>query len=388
MVSAVWTMLAIGVLLAAVSVPGCTRVDTRPTERLLIYSDPLLANTTLARAIADQSIVNAHEHIQSAREVDKLLDVMNQLGVARTLLMGSSWFTITLNPRHGFTRYDENNAAIMAIYRADPQRFEPWPTINPLDPHKLDKVQRLVAQGARGIKLYLGHGYLDPSRGDYLFHVMAMDDPRMLPFYKWCEAHFVPLMYHVNPYKPGFAEEFIAVLTGFPNLKIIAPHFILSSIKESRLREFLDTFPNLYSDISFGHDDFLIAGLKRVSRNRKKFRSLFGEYAGRFLFGTDLVITEHRRKDAAWIETRFRAYLAMLSLDSYEVELLPGRPLNGLGLSGELLERILYRNYEALIASRPKGTEITRKINWANLGVVRTRGNDGTSIPTPPALPP
>jgi predicted TIM-barrel fold metal-dependent hydrolase len=320
MVSAVWTMLAIGVLLAAVSVPGCTRVDTRPTERLLIYSDPLLANTTLARAIADQSIVNAHEHIQSAREVDKLLDVMNQLGVARTLLMGSSWFTITLNPRHGFTRYDENNAAIMAIYRADPQRFEPWPTINPLDPHKLDKVQRLVAQGARGIKLYLGHGYLDPSRGDYLFHVMAMDDPRMLPFYKWCEAHFVPLMYHVNPYKPGFAEEFIAVLTGFPDLK--------------------------------------------------------------------MVITEHRRKDAAWIETRFRAYLAMLSLDSYEVELLPGRPLNGLGLSGELLERILYRNYEALIASRPKGTEITRKITWANLRVVRTRGNDGTSIPTPPALPP
>jgi hypothetical protein len=39
-----------------------------------------------------------------------------------------------------------------------------------------------------------------------------MDDPAMLPFYAWCQENFAPIMYHVNPYKPGFAEEFIAVL--------------------------------------------------------------------------------------------------------------------------------------------------------------------------------
>lgn len=361
------TVLATSLLLASMSLAGC--MGGPPAVRVLDSNDPLLANPTLARAISRRMIVNAHEHIQSAAELGKLTAVMDQFGVSRTLLLGSPRFTITLNPRHGFTRYDENNAELMAIHKSDPQRYEAWPTINPLDPQSLAKVQDFVSQGARGVKLYLGHGYLDKSRGDYLFHVMRLDDPRMLAFYEWCETHFVPLIYHVNPYKPGFAEQFVAVLTKFPDLKVIAPHFILSSIKDSRLREFLDTFPNLYSDISFGHDDFLIPGLKRISRRPEKFRRLFSDYPSRFIFGTDLVVTSYTLKTSDWMGTRYRAYLAMLSLDTYETELIPGRSLNGLGLSGELLERVLHLNYEEVIASRPKGTEIIREINWENMGV-------------------
>ena len=307
------------------------------------------------------------------------------MGIAKTLLMGSARFTITLNPADGFTRYDENNAAIMRIAAAEPERFEAWPTIDPRDSEKLDKARRLVAQGAKGIKLYLGHGYIDKRTNAYLFHSMAMDDPRMLPFYAWCQESFVPLMYHVNPYKPGFAEQFIAVLTEFPDLKVIAPHFILSSIKDSRLQEFLDTFPNLYSDISFGHDDFLTAGLKRISRTPGKFKRLFAKYPERFMFGTDLVVTEHPRKTPDWMGTRFRAYLSMLATTSYETDVLPGRRLKGLGLSGAALERILYRNYEAFMALRPRGTEIARDIDWTRMGVARTGREAGTTIPPPPA---
>jgi predicted TIM-barrel fold metal-dependent hydrolase len=346
---------------------------------------PLLANATLARAMSERRIVNAHEHIQSAREVGKLRAVMDELGIGKTLLFGSSWFTITLNPDHGFTRYDENNAAIMRIYGADPERFEAWPTLDPRDPDKLAKIRRLVAQGAKGVKLYLGHGYVDKRTNAYLFHATAMDDPAMLAFYAWCQENFIPIMYHVNPYKPGFAEEFIAVLRQFPDLKVIAPHFILSSIKSSRLREFLDTFPNLYSDVSFGHDDFLIAGLRRISRNPRKFKRLIRAYPDRFMFGTDLVVTEHPRKSAAWMSERFRAYLGMLATESYEVEFLPGRRLNGLALSGEALERILYRNYEEFMAARPRGTRITRAIDWTRMGVAKTGRKPGTTIPPPPA---
>lgn len=347
------------------------------------------ANATLGQAMSRQLIVNVHEHIQSSGEVAKLKAVMDELGISKTLLMGSARFTITLNPKDGFTRYDENNAAIVQIAAAEPGRFEAWPTIDPRDPEKLNKARRLVAQGAKGIKLYLGHGYIDKRTNEYLFHSMAMDDPRMLPFYAWCQAKFVPVMYHVNPYKPGFAEEFIAVLNGFPDLKVIAPHFILSSIKDSRLQEFLDSFPNLYSDISFGHDDFLVAGFKRISRKPGKFKRLLTKYADRFMLGTDLVITEHPRKSSAWIGTRFRAYLDMLAMASYEVDFLPGRQFRGLGLSGEVLERILYRNYETFMASRPRGTVITRDVDWARMGVARTGREAGTTIPTaePPAKP-
>ncbi len=352
------------------------RIDT-----VVEAADARLANATLDRAMSGRLIVNAHEHIQSPREVAKLKAVMDELGISKTLLMGSARFTITLNPEDGFTRYDENNAAIVRIAAAEPGRFEAWPTIDPRDPEKLDKARRLVAQGAKGIKLYLGHGYIDKRTNEYLFHSMAMDNPRMLPFYAWCQAKFVPVMYHVNPYKPGFAEEFIAVLNGFPDLKVIAPHFILSSIKDSRLQELLDTFPNLYSDISFGHDDFLIAGLKRISRKPGKFKPLFVKYPDRFMFGTDLVVTEHPRKSSAWIRARFRAYLSMLATASYEVDFLPGRQLRGLSLSGAALERILYRNYEASMALRPRGTEITRDIDWTRMGVTRTGREEGTTIP-------
>ncbi len=354
------------------STPGPLYADT---------GNSLKANATLAQAMAARRIVNAHEHIQSPREVAKLLAVMDELGIAKTLLMGSARFTITLNPRDGFTRYDENNAVILGIAAAAPERFEAWPTVDPRDPKKLDKAKRLVAQGAKGIKLYMGHGYIDKRSNSYLFHSMALDDPRMLPLYAWCQERFVPLMYHVNPYKPGFSEQFIAVLAGFPDLKVIAPHFILSSIKDSRLQEFLDTFPNLYSDISFGHDDFLIAGLKRISRNPGKFKRLFAKYPDRFMFGTDLVVTEHPRKTSAWMGTRFRAYLSMLAMESYETDVLPGRRLKGLGLTGVALEGILYRNYDAFMALRPRGTEITRDIDWTRMGVAKTGRAAGTTIP-------
>jgi len=385
--------VAIACLVACLCVPRLLTAqgshgNLAPLEPIRILAeagDPLRANATLARAMAGRRIVNAHEHIQSPREVAKLRAVMDELGVAKTLLMGSPRFTITLKPKDGFTRYDENNAAVMRIAEAAPARFEAWPTIDPRDPEKLDKARRLVARGAKGIKLYLGHGYVDKRTNAYLFHSMAMDDPRMRAFYAWCEENFVPLMYHVNPYKPGFAEEFIAVLSSFPDLKVIAPHFILSSIKDSRLQEFLDTFPNLYADISFGHDDFLIAGLKRISRKPGKFKRLFTKYPERFMFGTDLVVTEHPRKSTAWIRVRFQAYLSMLATESYEVDFLPGKRLRGLGLTGATLERILYRNYEAFMALRPRGTEITRDIDWSRMGVARTGRAAGTAIPPPPA---
>jgi hypothetical protein len=73
-------------------------------------------------------------------------------------------------------------------------------------------------EGAKAIKLYLSHGELDTQTSAYLFHSMAMDDLRMLPVYAWCQAKVVPVMYHVNPDKPGFAEKFNAVLSAVPDL--------------------------------------------------------------------------------------------------------------------------------------------------------------------------
>jgi len=343
----------------------------------------------LARIQADRLIVDDHEHIQSMEQLPIVLNAMDELGIGRMALMGSSWFTITLNPAVGFSRYDWNNEQLMQICEQYPDRFEAWPTVNPEDPKKLEKFKDYHQRGAVGLKLYLGHGFVIPREKRYMFHTMAIDDPRMLPLYEYCQEQFVPVCLHVNPgpKAPGFAEEFIAMLTQFPDLKVICPHFMLSSIRDSRLREFLDTFPNLYSDISFGFDDFFEAGLKRISKNTEKFRDLFATYPDRFMFATDMVVTEIQFKDEQWVQRRGQAYLDMLTKKTYTtphiVDKKTGKPLplRGLALPARLIEGILYKNYESFLASRPRGTQITRRIVWSRMGIPRTNRKPGEMLP-------
>ncbi|HPC16602.1 MAG TPA: amidohydrolase family protein [Candidatus Hydrogenedentes bacterium] len=351
-----------------------------------VHRQPVSATTDLKRIQEQRLIIDVHEHIASLEEVPKMLAAMDAAGIGKTCLMGSSRFTLTLNPSVGFTGYDEVNEELMKICEKYPDRFEAWPTLNPLDPDKLEKFSKLVDRGAKGLKLYLGHGYIVKKTNQYMFHPVAMDDPGMLPVYQYCQDHFVPVCLHVNPSPkaPGFAQEFIAVLDAFPDMKVVCPHFMLSSILQTRLEEFLDTYPNLYSDISFGHDDFLSAGLRRISKSPDKFRALFNKYPTRFMYATDLVVTPEALKTVEWIHDRFRVYLDMLTQTAYTTSVLPREEFRGLALKTDLLERILYKNFQDFTALKPKGTKITRKIDWNRMGVTPINRKPGEAIPPPP----
>lgn len=337
-----------------------------------ILHDIAFAAKAVNDPLEDIPIVDVHEHIQSRKEVHKMIKAMNKTGINKTVLLGSSWFTITLRPSVGFTRYDENNEELLKIVEEYPGRFEAWVTIDPSDPGKLVKLKHYLQRGATGLKLYLGHGFVNPENGEYFFHTMAIDDPRMDPVYAFCEDNFVPVCIHVNPSPVstrGFAEEFVSMLKAYPDLKVVCPHYMLSSIADSRLRVFLDTFPNLYSDISFGHDDFLIPGLKRISRAPEKFRDIFSRYPERFMFSCDLVVTNHPRKTTQWIEDRYMAYIKMLTQKKYKTPVIPGRTLNGLALSRDLLERLFYKNYEKFVSLQPCSTKVSAGFDWGRAGI-------------------
>jgi len=349
---------------------------------------------TLEQIQAQRLILDDHEHIQSLNEVPRLLKAMDRLGIQRVALMASSYFTLTLNPAVGFTRYDENNEELLKICEKYPGRFEAWPTTEPHDPRKLEKFKDFMARGATGLKLYLGHGYIYKKKNEYMFHTAAIDDPAMFPLYEYCETNGIPVDLHVNPgpTRPGFAQEFVAMLERFPDLKVICPHFMLSTIHymrsttaDSRLEQLLDTFPNLYTDTSFGHDDFLVPGLKRLSKAAPKFRALFRKYPTRIFYSADLVVTEVALRIDEWVYIRLKAYLDMLSKDTYTTPLIPGETLNGLALPPDLLERVLYKNYEDFLASKPKNTRITRKINWARMGSAFVKRTPGQAFPPPKA---
>lgn len=339
-------------------------------------------NSTIQRLVNEKRIVNVHEHVQGEENTDTLLTEMDALGIGKTILLGSPWFTISLYERAGFTRYDENNAALIAMAKAHPDRFEAWPTVDPTDPAKLEKVKAMAGEGAKGIKLYLGHGYTSRDNR-YIFHPIAMDDPGMLPLYEYLAREHLPICFHVNPAKPGFLDEFVKVLSAYPDLKVNTPHYFMSSMVHSRLREMLKTFPNLFVDISFGHDDYLKAGLQRISADRDAFRALFQDFPDRFMFGTDYVVTTLRPKPHEWYAARTQAYLDMLATAQYKTPLLPDLPLRGLALSPELIENILYRNFERFEALQPENTRLEHTLDWSQLRVRADVRQPGQALPPP-----
>jgi predicted TIM-barrel fold metal-dependent hydrolase len=342
--------------------------------------EPNTGPSLLEHLIAERRIINVHEHIQDAENAAFLVEAMNQTGIGRTVLVGSSLFTLRLDERAGFTRYDENNEALLEIAKRWPGRFEAWPTLDPLDAEYMPKIRSLLARGASGVKLYLGHGYRTFYSRRYMFHVMALDDPRMLPLYVHCERHFVPICMHVNPDRPGFADEFIAVLRAFPNLKVLCPHWILSTIRHTRLREFLEVFPNLHVDISFGHDDYLRDGIFRISQDPERFRRIIADFPTRFFFGTDYVITHYRPRTLEWFKERTAIYYDLLSRTQYAAPLAAGATLRGLALPAALLENILYRNFERFMALRPKDTVIRREIDWSQMNTPRYPRKPGEAL--------
>jgi hypothetical protein len=319
------------------------------------------------------ALINVHEHLQSSGEAPKLLHAMDETGIDRVVIVGSSAFTITGNYCLGFTRYDENNREIIDLARAHPDRIEAWPTLDPLDHEKLATLRSYHDLGAKGLKLYLGHGFVTPGSGDYLFGPIAMDHPSMDAVYEYCATHRLPVCLHINPgpNTPGFADEFVTALERHPNLLVNAPHWILSTVRPSRLAELLDVFPNLVTDVSFGVDEFLIAGLRRISRNPLGIRRVVEQHSDRFLFGTDFVVTSARHKTSEWIRIRVETYLSMLTSKQYETPLVPSEVLNGLDLPASILERIGSKNYLEFRAPDRQLITPTRSVDWSRIGVPR-----------------
>ena len=402
---ALWALAVVGLIvlgrLLTVDLPAYIekRNTTEPVEAAGAEPEaPSETALSFAEIQAQRRIINVHEHIGAADRAPVFLEVMDELGFQKICLMGSSQFTLTMNERFGFTGYDDNNEELLKIVQRYPDRFEAWTVVNPLDPDKLEKFKRCVEQGATGLKLYTGHGYVTRmdtamnKKGSYIFHPVAMDAPGMLPLYEYCEANYIPVCIHVNPHssKKGFAEEFIAVLTAFPDMKVDCPHFMLSSIQSNRLEEFLMTFPNLYTDVSYG-DAFMQERLRYMSKYPDKFRRLFSKYPDRIMFGADLVLTHHAGKTIEWAREQFKAYLDMLSKETYTTGAIRDKEsrepevLNGLALPNELLERVLFKNYEDFVAKRPKGTRITRKIKWDRMNVRPTGRRPGQAFPPPPS---
>ena len=291
-------------------------------------------------------IVNAHEHLESRREVPALLEANAAVGIATTVVVGSPRYTITLEPGTGFEGYHENNLELLEVARLWPEAFRVFPALHPLDGDNLERLTAYLADGATGIKLYYGNG---GTHGKGPFHVIPLDDPCMDPVLARCERERVPVILHVNLLR--FEDQLWTLLSRFPGLRIVVPHLMLAKKTAGRLQrvaDLLTSFPHLTTDLSFGRPDYLADALRTISAAPALYRTFLTRWAQRVMFGSDMVVTAGKVRRGSFIRETLQAYRDLLEQPEYECRYCPGERLRGLALPATVLEWIYARTFARL----------------------------------------
>jgi len=254
-------------------------------------------------------IIDAHEHIQSINEASALREINDNLGISKTILVASPAETLGTVPAGNFSRYHENNEAILSISKKFPDQFIPFCTLDTRQAFALSYLKKCLSNGGKGLKLYNGHSqFYDVLKG-------PLDNPRLDPLYSFLNGTELPVLYHINIAK--YEEELNRLLKKFPKLRIEIPHFMVSSANLTRVSEFFNKYPNLYTDISFGAPEFMADGLLRISHQHEEFTEFFTTYAERILFGADIVITSNKTKNPEMIKDILQCYISLLEKDYY-----------------------------------------------------------------------
>ncbi|MDP2345454.1 MAG: amidohydrolase family protein [Deltaproteobacteria bacterium] len=281
-------------------------------------------------------IIDVHEHAQNVPEAERLLAAMDQLGVQRTCLLSATIYTFTLNDAYGFEQFKENNEEVIKIKKRWPDRFCAFVTFDPLAEGNLELVKDAVSRGADGVKLYIGHG---AKTGKGPFHVMGIDDPRLEPFWAWAEEVQLPVLMHVNLIK--YWDETVTLLEKHPNLRLCLPHFGLHKNTDARLKRLgwlLDRYPNVYSDMSYGHPSFQVEGFESLSKWRSRTRTFLKRYAHRLMFASDMVLEATKTED--YIIHTLRSYRQWNESERFRLYLVPSKLMHGMDLDDDSLAKI------------------------------------------------
>lgn len=142
------------------------------------------------------------------------------------------------------------------------------------------------------------------------------------------------------------------VLRRHPKLRILFPHFFFFSEQLERLGEMLDTYPNVYIDVTPGSELYY-----NLSERKEKACRFFEKYQNRICFGTDIgsrVLVAEEEKILSFEEcaSRFRLITEFLETKG-DYPLRPDgcyitaedRVMHGLGLPEDVLDKIYGKNF-------------------------------------------
>lgn len=338
-------------------------VVTAQEDILLKDYDPVsiykIQNTKVERAKYPIIDMHSHPYAPTPGEIEDWVRTMDAVGIQKSIILtyetGKSFDSI-------YNIYSKYNDRFELFCGFDYEEYEEkgWAE------KAVKELERCYKIGARGVGELGDKGagllYSKPTAA----YGMHIDDQRMKPLIQKCGELGMPISIHVaEPYwmylpidrhndglmnaakwkidtsnkKLLMHDELIATLENAvkenPKTTFIACHFANCSYDLSIIGKLLDTYPNLYADISARY-----AETAPVPRYTKAF---YEKHQDKLLYGTDMGFEQ------SMYETTFRI-LETEDEHFYEKELFSYHwPLYGLGLGNDILKKIYNGNAKKIL---------------------------------------
>jgi len=329
--------------------------DFRPVS---IYKNP---KTEIQKA--KYPAIDVHSHDNANTDVDKLVTLMDETGVAKRIILSYSTGA----------RFD----SIVDKYARYKDRFDIWCGFDYTgydkpgwEKHALEELERCHKKGAKGVGELgdkgLGEFYSHPVPG-WGLHI---DDPRMKPLFEKCAELKMPVNVHVAEdewmYLPADStndglmnaakwkidltkkgilnhDQLVATLENAvknnPKTIFIACHLANCCADLSKLGRLLDKYPNLYADLAARFGEF-----SPVPRYTSAFME---KYQDRLLYGVD-TDGSNLNYEKEMSKVTFRI-LETADEHFYQHDLFDYHwPLYGLSLSDKALKKIYRDNAKKL----------------------------------------
>lgn len=322
--------------------------DYRPIS---IYNTP---KTTISKAKFPIIDMHSHAYANSDKEIEEWVNTMDKVGVEKTIILTKATGTEFDSLYRAYAKY-EGRFELWCGFDYTGYEEEGW------EEKAVQELVRCHQVGAKGIGELGDKGegllYSQPTQA-FGLHI---DDERMKPLIKKCGELGMPINIHVaEPYwmylpmekdNDGLMNAFTwqidkskedlllhgELISSLENAvrensgtTFIACHYANCSYDLNILGKLLDSYPNLYADISARY-----AEIGPIPRFTKAF---IEKYNDRLFYGTDMGTSQ------SMYEITFRI-LETADEHFYETELFNYHwALNGLQLSDSTLKKIYYEN--------------------------------------------
>ena len=235
------------------------------------------APATAATGTGEARFIDAHVHFHDTKagDLEKVDEWMKANNVQR----------IINHPlRQSRAKDDKERARQVDNYKAYTGRMARFCIIFPDEVSSVDEAVAILEREKKAGAVGFGEHYgevSNPQKGD---KSLFFDDPKNMVLFAACEKAGLPLMFHMdrgrNLDEKGFPRLQNA-LKAFPKLVFIAHSDWWRSITDGTCGQLLETYPNLYADIS------CTVGRSPIGRDRAMAREFFIKHADKLLFGTD-----------------------------------------------------------------------------------------------------